>query len=40
MWKFSVSLRESAMILKQQSFSKKLGDNIVTVTNNILHTFF
>ena len=27
------------MILKQQSFSKKLGDNIVTVTNNVLHTF-
>ena len=27
------------MILKQRSFSKKLGDNIVTVTNNVLHTF-
>ena len=27
------------MILKQQSFSNKLGDNIVTVTNNVLHTF-
>ena len=27
------------MILKQQSFCNKLGDNIVTVTNNVLHTF-
>ena len=27
------------MILKQRSFSKKLGDNIVTDTNNVLHTF-
>ena len=36
MWKFSVSLRVSTMILKQQSFSNKLGDNIVTVTNNVL----
>ena len=27
------------MILKQRSFSKKMGDIIVTVTNNVLHTF-
>ena len=27
------------MILKQQSSSNKLGDNIVIVTNNVLHTF-
>ena len=27
------------MILKQQSFRNKLADNIVTVTNNLLHTF-
>ena len=28
------------MILKQGLFSKKLGDNIVTVTNNnVIHTF-
>ena len=27
------------MILKQRSFSKQIGDNIVTVTNNVLHTF-
>ena len=27
------------MILKQQSFSNKLGDTIVTVTNNVLQTF-
>ena len=27
------------MILKQQSFSKKLGYNIGTVTNNVVHTF-
>ena len=27
------------MILKQQSFSNKLGENIVTVTNKVLHTF-
>ena len=36
MWKLSVILRVSTMILKQQSFSNKLGDNIVTVTNNVL----
>ena len=28
------------MILKQRSFSKKLGDNIVTVTNNVLTHMF
>ena len=28
------------MILKQQSFSKKLGDNIGTVTNNVLMHIF
>ena len=27
------------MILMQQLLSRKLGDNIVTVTNNVLHTF-
>ena len=27
------------MILMQQLISRKLGDNIVTVTNNVLHTF-
>ena len=27
------------MILMQQLLSIKLGDNIVTVTNNVLHTF-
>ena len=32
-------LRVSTMVLKQRSFSKKSGDNIVTVTNNVLHTF-
>ena len=32
-------LRVSAMILKQKSLRNKLGDNIVTVTNNVLHTF-
>ena len=32
-------LRVSTMILKQQSFSNILGDNIVNVTNNVLHTF-
>ena len=26
------------MALKQQWFCNKLGDNIVTVTNNVLHT--
>ena len=29
----------SAMILKQKSLRNKLGDNIVTVTNNVFHTF-
>ena len=33
-------LRVSTMILKQQSFSNKLGDNIVTVTNNVLTHIF
>ena len=33
-------LRVSTMILKQQSFSNKLGDNIVTVTNNVLAHIF
>ena len=28
------------MILKQLSFSKKLGDNIVNVTNNVLTHIF
>ena len=32
-------LHVSAMILKQKSLRNKLGDNIVTVTNNVLHTF-
>ena len=27
------------MILKQKSLRNKLGDNIVNVTNNVLHTF-
>ena len=27
------------MILKQKSIRNKLGDNIVTITNNVLHTF-
>ena len=27
------------MSLKQKSLRNKLGDNIVTVTNNVLHTF-
>ena len=27
------------MILMEQLLSRKLGDNIVTVTNNVLHTF-
>ena len=30
----------STMILKQQSFSNKASDNIVTVTNNILTNIF
>ena len=28
------------MILKQQSFSNQLGDNIVTLTNNVLTHIF
>ena len=35
----SIILRVSAMILKQKSLRNKLGDNIVTVTNNFFHTF-
>ena len=31
-----VSLRVSTIILKQQLFSNKLGDDIVTVTNHVL----
>ena len=27
------------MILMQQLLSRNVGDNIVTVTNNVLHTF-
>ena len=37
--KVSISLPVSAMILKKKSLRNKLGDNKVTVTNNILHTF-
>ena len=32
-------LHVSTMILMQQLLSRKLGENIVTVTNNVLHTF-
>ena len=37
---FSVILHVSTMLLKQQSFSYKSGDNIVNVTNNILTNIF
>ena len=32
-------LHVSTMILMQQLLSRKLGNNIVTVTNNVSHTF-
>ena len=37
---FFVILRVSTLILKQLSFSNTLGDNIVTVTDNVLTHIF